>query len=99
MAKSANRRIERDLLTVMGRHCDPEAMIRSRPTDPIRASGLVPRSKAGHMTASGCLRQSAKYPLQAGGHPHMTVTAGRSGQLHEPGAADSSSWRLAIRLG
>src|SRR5712671_3488252 len=74
MAKSANRRIERDLLLVMG-HCDPEAMIRSRSTDSIRASGFVPRSKAGHMTASGCLRQSAKYPLPAGGNPHMTDVA------------------------
>src|SRR5712672_722945 len=94
MAKSANRRIERDLLLVMG-HCDPEAMIRSRSTDSIRASGFVPRSKAGHMTASGCLRQSAKYPLPAGGHPHMmdsgsaaggmTSAAGRTGRLRVGG--------------
>jgi hypothetical protein len=52
MALSVNRQIEADLSLVMGQR-DPEAMIRSRSTVPIRASGLVPRKQAGHMTASG----------------------------------------------
>src|SRR5215213_5460064 len=86
MAKSANRRIETDLSIVMG-HCDPEAMIRSRSSDPIRASGQVPRQQAGHMTASGCLRQNAKYPLPAGGHPHMTMEEG--GTIEEGGEPSS----------
>ena len=71
MAVSVNRQIEADLLLVMGQ-CDPAAMIRSRSTGPIRASGLVPRKQAGHMTASGRISQNAKKPLLAGGHPHMT---------------------------
>jgi hypothetical protein len=71
MAMSVKRRIERNLPTVMGQR-DPEAMIRVRSTDPIRASGLVPRQQAGHMTASDYTRQNAIKPLPAGGHPHMT---------------------------
>jgi hypothetical protein len=59
MAMSVNRRIERNLSNVMGQR-DPEAMIRVRSTDPIRASGLVPRQQAGHMTASDLTRQNAK---------------------------------------
>ena len=74
MAMSVNRRIERTLPNVMGQR-DPEAMIRVRSTDPIRASGLVPRQQAGHMTASDCTRQNVIKPLLAGGHPHMTVGA------------------------
>jgi transposase len=62
MAMSVNRRIERTLPNVMAQR-DPEAMIRVRSTDPIRASGLVPRSKAGHMTASDCTCQNAKKTL------------------------------------
>jgi len=50
MAMSVNRRIGRNLLLAIG-HLDPESMIRAQSTDPIRASGLVPRRKAGHMTA------------------------------------------------
>src|ERR1700729_2004802 len=71
MAMSVKRRIERNLPAVMGQR-DPEAMIRVRSTDPIRASGLVPRQQAGHMTASDYTRQNAIKPLPAGGHPHMT---------------------------
>src|SRR4051812_24079829 len=59
MAMSVNRRIERTLPNVMGQR-DPEAMIRVRSTDPIRASGLVPRAKAAHMTASDCTWRNAK---------------------------------------
>jgi hypothetical protein len=62
MAMSVNRRIERNLPAVMGQR-DPEAMIRVRSTDPIRASGLVPRQQAGHMTASDLMSQSAKRTL------------------------------------
>src|SRR5665213_4089901 len=62
MAMSVNRRIERNLPAVMGQR-DPEAMIRVRSTDPIRASGLVPRQQAGHMTASDLISQSAKRTL------------------------------------
>ncbi len=51
MAVSVNRPIEADLSNVLGRY-DPVAMIRSRSTVPIRASGLAPRKQAGHMTAS-----------------------------------------------
>ena len=72
MAMSVKRRIERNLPAVMGQR-DPEAMIRVRSTDPIRASGLVPRQQAGHMTASDYTSQNAIKPLPAGGHPHMTV--------------------------
>src|SRR5438552_77876 len=72
MAMSVNRRIERNLPIVMGQR-DPEAMIRVRSTDPIRASGLVPRQQAGHMTASDRACRNAKKPLPAGGHPHMTI--------------------------
>src|SRR6476620_6359716 len=71
MAMSVKRRIERNLPAVMGQR-DPEAMIRVRSTDPIRASGLVPRQQAGHMTASDYTSQNAIKPLPAGGHPHMT---------------------------
>src|SRR6476646_665762 len=74
MAMSVKRRIERNLPAVMGQR-DPEAMIRVRSTDPIRASGLVPRQQAGHMTASDYTSQNAIKPLPAGGHPHMTVRA------------------------
>ena len=59
MAMSVNRRIERTLSVVMGQR-DPEVMIRVRSTDPIRASGLVPRQQAGHMTASDFTCRSAK---------------------------------------
>jgi hypothetical protein len=62
MAMSVNRRIERTLPNVMGQR-DPEAMIRVRSTDPIRASGLVPRAKAAHMTASDCTCRNAKKTL------------------------------------
>ena len=62
MAMSVNRRIERNLPAVMGQR-DPEAMIRVRSTDPIRASGLVPRQQAGHMTASDLMGQSVKRTL------------------------------------
>jgi hypothetical protein len=72
MAMSVKRRIERNLPAVMGQR-DPEAMIRVRSTDPIRASGLVPRQQAGHMTASDYTSQNAIKPLPAGGHPHMTA--------------------------
>src|SRR5271165_2110677 len=72
MAVSVNRQIEADLSNVMGQR-DPEAMIRSRSTVPIRASGLVPREQAGHMTASGRQCRNAKKPLPTGGHPHMTL--------------------------
>src|SRR6476646_4242401 len=72
MAMSVKRRIERNLPAVMGQR-DPEAMIRVRSTDPITASGLVPRQQAGHMTASDYTSQNAIKPLPAGGHPHMTV--------------------------
>jgi hypothetical protein len=71
MALSVNRQIEADLSFVMGQR-DPEAMIRSRSTVPIRASGPVPRKQAGHMTASDRQFRNAKKPLLAGGHPHMT---------------------------
>ncbi len=74
MAMSVNRRIGRNLLLAMG-HRDPESMIRARSTDPIRASGLVPRRKAGHMTAIDPPQQSAKKSLRPGGHPHMARTA------------------------
>jgi len=74
MALSVNRRIEADLSNVMGQR-DPEAMIRSRSTDPIRASGLAPHQQAGHMTASGRQFHNAKKPLPAGGHPHMPAAA------------------------
>src|SRR6476660_9121890 len=74
MAMSVKRRIERNLPAVMGQR-DPEAMIRVRSTDPIRASGLVPRQQAGHMTASDYTSQNAIKPLPAGGHPHMTMEA------------------------
>src|SRR5271166_6965176 len=74
MAVSVNRQIEADLSNVMGQR-DPEAMIRSRSTVPIRASGLVPREQAGHMTASGRQCRNAKKPLPTGGHPHMTCRA------------------------
>src|ERR1700690_1948214 len=66
MAMSVNRRIERTLPTVMGQR-DPEAMIRVRSTDPIRASGLAPRSKAGHMTASDFTCQNVKKTLASRG--------------------------------
>src|SRR5262252_9850339 len=66
MAMSVNRRIERTLPHVMGRR-DPGAMIRVRSTDPIRASGLVPRSKAGHMTANDLTGQNAKKTLASRG--------------------------------
>jgi hypothetical protein len=59
------RRIGRNLLLAMG-HRDPESMIRARSTDPIRASGLVPRRKAGH--------SRARKSLRPGGHPHMART-------------------------
>lgn len=75
MAMSVNRRIERTLPNVMGQR-DPEAMIRVRSTDPIRASGLVPRSKAGHMTASDCTCQNAKKTL-----------ANRGPSTHDDGGA------------
>ena len=75
MAMSVNRRIEPTLPTVMGQR-DPEAMIRVRSTDPIRASGLVPRQQAGHVTASDRSCRNARKPLPAGGHPHMTVGTG-----------------------
>jgi len=86
---SVNRRIGRNLPTVMGQR-DPEAMIRVRSRrsasrlNPIRASGLVPRQQAGHMTASDRSRQNAKKPLHAGGHPHMTVVASANGRTNEP---------------
>jgi hypothetical protein len=70
MAMSVNRRTGRNLLLAMG-HRDPESMIRARSTDPIRASGPVPRRKAGHMTAIDPTKQSAKKSLRPGGHPHM----------------------------
>ena len=77
MAMSVNRRIERTLPNVMGQH-DPEAMIRVRSTDPIRASGLpCHNQQAGHMTASDHLRRNAKKLLPVGGHPHMTVKVTR----------------------
>src|SRR5580698_3173723 len=82
MAMSVKRRIERNLPAVMGQR-DPEAMIRVRSTDPIRASGLVPRQQAGHMTASDYTRQNAIKPLPAGGHPHMTV-GGTAAEPHSP---------------
>src|SRR5487761_2295792 len=66
MAMSVNRRSERNLPIVMGRR-DPEAMIRVRSTDPIRASGLVPRQQAGHMTASDLTSQNAKKTLASWG--------------------------------
>src|ERR1700729_3383296 len=81
MAMSVKRRIERNLPAVMGQR-DPEAMIRVRSTDPIRASGLVPRQQAGHMTASDYTRQNAIKPLPAGGHPHMTVEQTLRWQFH-----------------
>src|SRR5580658_6279217 len=62
MAMSVKRRIERNLSNVMGQR-DPGSMIRVRSTDPIRASGLVPRQQAGHMTASDCSCQSVKKAL------------------------------------
>jgi hypothetical protein len=65
MALPVNRQIEADLSYVMGQR-DPAAMIRSRSTDPIRASGLVPRKQAGHMTASDRQFQNAKNPCQPG---------------------------------
>jgi hypothetical protein len=72
MAMSVNRRIERNLSNVMGQR-DPETMIRVRSTDPTRASGLVPRQQAGHMTASDLTSQNAKKTLASWGHPHMTL--------------------------
>ena len=66
MAMSVNRRIERTLPNVMGQR-DPEAMIRVRSADPIRASGLVPRSKAGHMTASDLTCRNAEKTLASRG--------------------------------
>src|SRR5579875_2391252 len=66
MAMSVNRRIGRNLPIVMGQR-DPEAMIRVRSTDPIRASGLVPQQQAGHMTASDRTRRNAKKTLASRG--------------------------------
>src|ERR1700735_612571 len=66
MAMSVKRRIERNLSNVMGQR-DPEVMIRVRSTDSIRASGLVPRQQAGHMTASDRTRQNAKKTLASRG--------------------------------
>jgi hypothetical protein len=63
---SVDRRIGRNLLLAMG-HLDPESMIRARSTDPIRASGLVPRRKAGHMTAIDPTRRNAKIILASWG--------------------------------
>src|SRR5579872_4107026 len=71
MALPVNRQIEADLFYVMGQR-DPAAMIRARSTDPIRASGLMPHTQAGHMTASARQFQNAKNPCLPGGHPHMT---------------------------
>jgi hypothetical protein len=71
MAQSVGRRIGNMLSPVMG-HCDPDAMISTRSTDPIRASGRRPLLKAGHMTACDLLRQDVRIPLPTRGHPHMT---------------------------
>ena len=73
MAMSVNRRIGRNLFLAMG-HRDPESMIRSRSTDPIRACGLVPRRKAGHMTAIDPTMAEREKSLRPGGHPHMART-------------------------
>jgi len=42
------------------KHGDPEAMISSRSTDPIRASGQRSRQQVGQITASDCFGRSAK---------------------------------------
>jgi hypothetical protein len=66
MAMSVKRQIERNLPVVMGQR-DPERMIRVRSTDPIRASGLVPRQQAGHMTASDPTKLNAEKTLARSG--------------------------------
>src|ERR1700680_4670054 len=89
MAMSVNRRIERNLPHVMGPR-DPEAMIRVRSTDPIRASGLVPRSKAGHMTASDLIRRNAENTRAGGGPSTHDVVS--------DGAEESAVWAVGINL-
>lgn len=66
MAKSVKRRIENNPSSVMGQS-DPGTMIGTRPTDTIRASGMMPRLKAGHMTARACLCRNAKKLLASQG--------------------------------
>jgi hypothetical protein len=81
MAMSVNRRIKRNLPNVMGQP-DPEAMIRVRSTDPIRASGLVPRQQAGHMTASDFDTPKRKKTLASGG-PSTHDDGGRGETVKE----------------
>ena len=95
MAMSVNRRSERNLPIVMGRR-DPEAMIRVRSTDPIRASGLVPRQQAGHMTASDLTSQNAKKTLASWGpSTHDGNVRGRF--LFSDGHQDVGARRHRIR--
>src|SRR6476646_7755694 len=95
MAMSVNRRIERTLPNVMGQR-DPEAMIRVRSTDPIRASGLVPRAKAAHMTASDCTCRNAKKTLANRGPSTHDGEAGFHLRAGRPLPADmepAMTWR------
>src|SRR5258708_39715232 len=77
MAMSVKRRIERNLSNVMGQR-DPARMIRVRSTDTIRASGLVPRQQAGHMTASDLTCRNAKKTLASWGPSTHDDTASQS---------------------
>src|SRR5487761_2628629 len=99
MAMSVNRRSERNLPIVMGRR-DPEAMIRVRSTDPIRASGLVPRQQAGHMTASDLTSQNAKKTLASWGpSTHDGREPGHDGTAPHRGGAVPGHDGTAPHLG
>jgi hypothetical protein len=72
MAVSVNRQIEGKLSRVMGQR-DPAGLIRPRSSSPIRACGLVPRQRAGRMTAIG-------RPCR-----HAKTLASRGPSTHDPG--------------
>ena len=53
-----------------------DSLMRTRSTDPIMASGLVPRAQAGHMNVPDPIVKTPPTLLPNGGRPHMNHAQG-----------------------